>query len=166
VADTEGQDQNKDERDDKVEAPVAPVPRVMVVPGNDLRGYIGVSPEYMNYADPTQKPYLTQDEARLYTTMDEEALQEEMPDVEGYDRQDNEKHFVAEDTATGAVAPRHRDDEPDGPDPYADPAQERQADGLDRSEPGVVKPAAKQEDPTQPEQQPVSDQTTNRPPLA
>lgn len=141
MADTEAN--NTDERDDKVEASTEPTPRVMVVPGNDLRGYIGVSPEYMNYADPTHKPYLTEDEARLFTDMDEEMLTEEMPDVEGYDRADNEKHFVAVDTATGAVAPRHRDDEPED-DPYAPTDQDKgepTASGADLSEPGVVKPA-------------------------
>jgi hypothetical protein len=32
------------------------------VEGNDLSGYIGVSPEYMTYADDTHKPYSTDEE--------------------------------------------------------------------------------------------------------
>jgi hypothetical protein len=36
--------------------------RNFAVEGNDLSGYIGVSPEYMTYADETQKPYSTDEE--------------------------------------------------------------------------------------------------------
>lgn len=36
--------------------------RNFAVEGNDLSGYIGVSPEYMTYADETQMPYSTDEE--------------------------------------------------------------------------------------------------------
>lgn len=36
--------------------------RNFAVEGNDLSGYIGVSPEYMTYADDTHKPYSTDEE--------------------------------------------------------------------------------------------------------
>lgn len=37
------------------------------VEGNDTSGYIGVSPEYMTYANETEKPTLTDQEAWDYT---------------------------------------------------------------------------------------------------
>lgn len=39
-----------------------PEARNFAVEGNDLRGYIGVDPEYMTYADDTHKPYSTDEE--------------------------------------------------------------------------------------------------------
>jgi hypothetical protein len=36
--------------------------RNLAVEGNDLNGYIGVSPEYMSYADETHKPFSTPEE--------------------------------------------------------------------------------------------------------
>jgi hypothetical protein len=37
--------------------------RSFEVEGNDTSGYIGTSPEYMNYADETSKPFLAEDDS-------------------------------------------------------------------------------------------------------
>jgi hypothetical protein len=44
---------------------VRTVGRDFRVEGNDVDGYIGVSPEYRTYANPTDKPYLTQGDVDL-----------------------------------------------------------------------------------------------------
>jgi hypothetical protein len=153
VADTKAKDvkDNDDELERaKAAASDAPTPRVMVVPGNDLRGYIGVSPEYMNYANETDKPIITEDEAYLYTDMDQEAVEatRQQPSGDGLEVADNWAPAVAEDTLTGAVVPpRRRDEEPDEDevDPYAPGPQDegpREQMTVDRSEPGVVRPVA------------------------
>lgn len=64
---------DKDNKNEEVV--VTPGPRVMVVPGNDLTGYLGVSPEYMNYANPTEKPILTEEEAMLFTNLSDEQIE-------------------------------------------------------------------------------------------
>lgn len=42
-------------------------PRQFALPGNDVSGYLGVDPEYMTYANETEKPYLTPQEMWDYT---------------------------------------------------------------------------------------------------
>ncbi len=37
----------------------------MTVEGNDLSGYVGVDPMYQNYANETERPYLTDEEKDL-----------------------------------------------------------------------------------------------------
>ena len=64
---------DKDKKNEEVV--VTPGPRSMVVPGNDLTGYIGVSPEYMNYANATEKPILTEAEAHLFTDLTDEEIE-------------------------------------------------------------------------------------------
>lgn len=171
MADTEANDVNNDEALERAKAAAsdAPTPRSMVVPGNDLRGYIGVSPEYMNYANETDKPILTEDEAYLYTDMDQEAVEatRQGANVEGVDRPDNWAPSVAEDTLTGTVVPPPRRDEEtdeDAVDPYA-PDEPRRGDGVDRSEPGVVRPLSAAEKEEQRSQEPQSAQPVERPPL-
>ena len=63
---------DKDKKNEEVV--VTPGPRDLTVPGNDLTGYLGVSPEYMNYANPTEKPILTEEEALLFTTLTDEQI--------------------------------------------------------------------------------------------
>lgn len=74
--------------------PAGPRPRDFTVPGNDLTGYIGVAPEYMNYANPVNKPYLTETEAYLYTNLTDE----EIDTTRGRDFEDGEMPAIAEDT--------------------------------------------------------------------
>ena len=42
------------------------------LPGNDVSGYLGVDNEYMNYANPGEKPILTDQEAFLFLPADDE----------------------------------------------------------------------------------------------
>lgn len=82
-----------------------PGPRSFAVPGNDLTGYIGVAPEYMTYADPTHKPYLTEAEAYLYTDLSNEEI------LGNRDREfenKNERSAVAEDTGYDFKADQER----------------------------------------------------------
>jgi hypothetical protein len=51
------------------------------VAGNDVSGYLGVDNEYMNYADETQKPSLTEEEQYLFLPA---PVDEEDESVEGY----------------------------------------------------------------------------------
>lgn len=44
---------------------VRTVGRDFRVEGNDVDGYIGVSPEYRTYASPTERPYITEDEVTI-----------------------------------------------------------------------------------------------------
>jgi len=88
-------------KDDDAPVEVAPAPRSYAVPGNDLTGYIGVAPEYMNYADPSHKPYLTEREAMLFTNLtdeDIEATRDDVRNAEDLGIQENERPTVAEDT--------------------------------------------------------------------
>lgn len=75
------------------------------VAGNDVSGYLGVDPEYMNYADETQKASLTEDEKFLflpgtdwYEGGDEESSSEELDladdDAESHDDDDEKKTYV------------------------------------------------------------------------
>lgn len=56
-------------------AATQPQPRSMAVPGNDLSGYLGTAPEYQNYADPTHKPLLTDDERWRFTPLTDEEVE-------------------------------------------------------------------------------------------
>lgn len=47
------------------------------VAGNDVSGYLGVDNEYMNYADETQKPSLTEEEAFLFLPVPVEVAEDE-----------------------------------------------------------------------------------------
>lgn len=92
-------DQKEENRDEPVV--VGPVPRNFAVPGNDLTGYLGTADEYMNYADPSHKPYLTETEAYLYTNLDDEDIQatrDRRSYPEGYEVPKNEMPAIAEDT--------------------------------------------------------------------
>jgi hypothetical protein len=53
--------------DEYVPAHVLDGGRDFRVEGNDVSGYIGVDPEYQTYANPGDKPYLTDTERFLYT---------------------------------------------------------------------------------------------------
>jgi hypothetical protein len=61
------------------------------VPGNDTSGYIGVSPEYMTYANETERPRLTDLEKWNHTdqldhlegNLDEDFEPEDDGDIEG-----------------------------------------------------------------------------------
>lgn len=71
------------------------------VEGNDVSGYIGVSPEYMTYANETEKPLLTSQEEWDYThNLDH--LEGNEPDevessVEKEDEEESEVEVEAED---------------------------------------------------------------------
>lgn len=54
-----------------------PDARNFAVEENDLGGYIGVSPEYMTYADETQKPISTDEE--VIPTIEQLMFEEEAP---------------------------------------------------------------------------------------
>lgn len=58
------QDESKSEAPKNPTAEYLGLPdaRNLAVEGNDLDGYIGVSPEYMNYADETMRPFATEEE--------------------------------------------------------------------------------------------------------
>lgn len=70
-------DKKKDDAQREAEefAATQPQPRSMAVPGNDLSGYLGTAPEYQNYADPTHKPLLTDDERWRFTPMTDEEVE-------------------------------------------------------------------------------------------
>lgn len=70
-------DKKKDDAQREAEefAATQPQPRSMAVPGNDLSGYLGTAPEYQNYADPTHKPFLTDDERWRFTPMTDEEVE-------------------------------------------------------------------------------------------
>lgn len=60
------------------------------VEGNDVSGYLGVDPEYMTYANETEKPHLTDQERYDYTNQYDHLegnLDEETPEAEGKDRE-------------------------------------------------------------------------------
>lgn len=85
-----------------------PGPRDMTVPGNDLTGYIGVAPEYMNYATPAGKPYLTEEEAYRFTNLsDDQVLATRDREFED----ENERPAVAEDTGFDFAANKKREEE-------------------------------------------------------
>lgn len=73
------------------------------VEGNDVSGYIGVSPEYMTYANETERPLLTSQEEWNYThNLDH--LEGNEPDesgesveVEKEDKEESEVEVEAED---------------------------------------------------------------------
>lgn len=93
------EEQTKSEN--KENEPVVPLPRSFAVPGNDLRGYIGVAPEYMTYANPNDKAIITEEEAYLYTDLPLDAVRDsqerEVDEVLGV--QENEAPAIAKDTA-------------------------------------------------------------------
>jgi hypothetical protein len=139
VVDSKNQTEQEDRA--KEEAYTGPVPRDFAVPGNDLTGYIGVAPEYMNYADPTHKPYLTEEEAWLYTNLDDEAIDatRNRTTPDGVEVPENEMPAVAENTAgsvSGAMRRREdRDSEEQNSDKEGDVSQNEE---KLKSEPGVV----------------------------
>lgn len=49
---------------------VRTVGRDFRVEGNDVDGYIGVSDEYRTYANPTERPYITEDEVKILIDAD------------------------------------------------------------------------------------------------
>lgn len=68
-------------------------PRNFTLEGNDTSGYVGVDPEYRNYANETDKPYLTDDEREHLRTVgqptDDELLaaqQEEQADEQAEEK--------------------------------------------------------------------------------
>ncbi len=80
VADTKAKAKTEEKKDEQIA--VVPGPRSFAVPGNDLTGYLGVSPEYMTYANPTDKPLMTEAEAWDYTHLTDEeikAIQDRKP---------------------------------------------------------------------------------------
>ena len=85
-----------------------PGPRVMVVPGNDLSGYLGVAPEYMNYADPNSKPYQTEEEAYKYTGLSDDQV---LATRERESEFENERPAVAEDTGFDFAENKRREEE-------------------------------------------------------
>jgi hypothetical protein len=110
---------DKPKQDDEVA--VAPSPRSLTIPGNDVTCYLGVAPEYMNYADPTHKPYMTEEEALLYTDLSNDDIRRtrERDYPGGYEPPKNERPAVAEDTA-GAYAHMLQDQPDEDEDDEAD----------------------------------------------
>lgn len=101
MADVQPQDHDDRDEDNQDEQPVVgSAPRSFTVPGNDVTGYLGVAPEYMNYADPTNKPYMTETEAYLYTNLTNDQIEatrnRTMPD--GMELPKNEMPAIAENT--------------------------------------------------------------------
>lgn len=71
------------------------------VEGNDTSGYIGVSPEYMTYANETEKPLLTSEEEWDYTN--------NLDHLEG--NVDEESDEIEEDDETKEVEKSEETDE-------------------------------------------------------
>lgn len=148
-------DKDKEEAERKARefAAAHPAPRSFVVPGNDLTGYIGVSPEYMNYADPTNKPYVTEEEAYLYTDLSNQQV---------FDSRDRdyeskqEKPAVAEDTGYDFKADEERRKEAE----RKSEDEKMQDEGVD---PEVAAGTKTQE--VDPGVVPAAGQTVTRPPL-
>ena len=121
-----------------------PQPRVMVVEGNDVSGFIGVAPEYANYGTPAGKPYLTEEEAYKYTTLsDDQVLATRDRDYE----YDNERPAVAEDTGFDFAENKKREEE----------AAAAREDDEDKDDEVVV---------TEETPNPPASPVTTRPPLA
>lgn len=74
--------------------------RNFAVEGNELSGYIGVSPEYMTYADETHKPYSTDEEVLPPA----EQLMFEESDESGEDSPDDQKAPKQEKAGTAPAS--------------------------------------------------------------
>lgn len=73
------------------------------VEGNDVRDYVGVDPEYMTYANETEKPHLTHQERYDYTNQYEH-LEGNYPDEEADEAQVSNREASAsgQETSVGA----------------------------------------------------------------
>ena len=80
--------------------------RDFAVEGNDLSGYVGVSPEYMNYANETEAPLRGDDDEVQAAVADHDAL------VAGEPQAPSEVYGEAED-----------EDEATEPEPEPEPEQ-------------------------------------------
>lgn len=119
-----------------------PAPRSMVVPGNDVTGYIGVSPEYQNYAHPTNKPYLTEVEAHNFTGLTNEQVLATRDHKSDFDE---ERPAVAEDTGFDFKADQDRREKEEREAAEADKDEESEGDGEKKKDeigPVVAGPSA------------------------
>lgn len=74
------------------------------IPGQDVSGFLGVDPEYMNSSDHTGEAMLTEEERYLFTVPDES-------DEDEVEAGDEEKASESQDLRDGDTATEHDDDE-------------------------------------------------------
>lgn len=146
-------EKTEEQRAAEEHAAAYPGPRVMVVEGNDLSGFLGVAPEYMNYATPAGKPYLTEEEAYKYTDLsDDQVLATRDREYEN----ENERPAVAEGTGFDFAENKKREEEAAAARENED---DEDGDGKkDGGEEVVVSETTANPQPLKP--------TTTRPPLA